>query len=128
MNEHLKKLYLMATRNSDFITQRTINKYLPMKNDLVNYDSILELNKNLSEVEIAFKVSPKKLKHQEKILSPISKNKSLSKPSQRTKSKSDFTSPSLLEVYKSNQIMRKSKLKQSNHKLKNSNSITIIEN
>ncbi len=50
MNEHLRKLYLMATRNSDFVTQRNISKYLPMKNDLVNYEDILELNKNLAEV------------------------------------------------------------------------------
>ena len=50
MNEHLRKLYLMATRNSDFVTQRNISKYLPMKNDLVNYEGILELNKNLAEV------------------------------------------------------------------------------
>ena len=48
MNEQLRKLYLMTTRNSDFITQRNISKYLPLKNDLVNYDSMLELNKNLA--------------------------------------------------------------------------------
>lgn len=50
MNEQLRKLYLTTTRNSDFILQRNINKYLPLRNDLVNYDSILELNKNLAEV------------------------------------------------------------------------------
>lgn len=48
MNEQLRKLYLMTTRNSDFITQHNISKYLPLKNDFVNYDSILELNKNLT--------------------------------------------------------------------------------
>ena len=65
MNEQLRKLYLMAARNSDFITQRNINKYLPLKNDLINYDSIIELNKNLAEVEIAFKVKSKKAKHKD---------------------------------------------------------------
>ena len=63
MNEQLRKLYLMAARNSDFITQRNIYKYLPLKNDLINYDSIIELNKNLAEVEIA--VKSKKAKHKD---------------------------------------------------------------
>ncbi len=37
----------MATRNNSFIPQRNINKYLPLKNDIVNYDTIFEINKNL---------------------------------------------------------------------------------
>lgn len=50
MEDHMKRLYLMTTRNSELFTKRNLSKYLPLKKDIINYDSILELNRNLEEV------------------------------------------------------------------------------
>ena len=39
-------------KNSTMMERNPSNKYLPMKNDSINYDTILDMNKNLKQVHL----------------------------------------------------------------------------